>query len=1096
MLTQDCLDKIKNVQLSTVISRFIQLKKKGANLQALCPFHNEKSASFHVNDLKGYYKCFGCGKGGGSIQFVMEHEKENFYGACIKIAELAGIELEYEESTSAEQWQAYQDKKTAASKQEDVLNFVIPIYQKALHDLPNDHPAKIWLAERLIDDNAISTWHIGWAGEEWNTVSTSLINKGLYEAAAKLGITKTSHDNSRNYDGYKNRIIFPITDKNGRFIGLGGRYIKTSESDSYSAPKYINTSDCELYNKSSVLYGFSEVLKDIKERGFAYITEGYTDVVSPHRIGLKNTVATCGTAFTSEQMKLLKKVTNHLVIMRDNDEAGETSFSSSLPPLLKEGFKVERATYEGDDPGTWATAHGNKIQSENYPGVEDAIIYHVKKLWTNANDIYSKANAKKDILQLLSCIPDEILRSNYLESICKILSWKIGETKKELSKILESATVKDNETDSFFPSWFTDNHIDEQFKKGYVTVDRIEKGKPIVGYYIVDNNHKQVELSNFIATPHFHIYAGAESRYMLSIYNGHRTAVLDIPAKVIPSIDQFQAFAVSEGNFLIFCNKSQWLRIASELLQSFPRCMEINKLGWQPFGFFAFVDKIYIPGEGLKDLDNWGIVNYKNENFLIPASCDAYKQLQRTGEDPFENDRYLTYRYTQLNFEKWALQMQEVYLQKGIVGVAYTILTVFRDIIFEVDNNCPHLYGFGEPSSGKSKWAESITALFFFKRSAFNLNSGTDFAFFHYMQSFPNCPAHMNEFEIEVMKPEWFQAMKGVYDGEGRERGKGGSKNKTEVMRVKSTLILTGQKLVTADDNSLVSRSLIEPFSVREKNEKQEQAYNILKQHEAAGLSSILTEILHYRNLFQKTYRERFNQQLSYWRKNKKDVQQINQRVLQNYCHLATCYQLISEQITLPQSAENFTEYCYQQTVKWSLFIKNSDTLSEFWRTLEFFINNKSVHLGWDYKVESVMHVRIRVSRDKEETVSFNEPTKVLFLRLNNAHKLFQTAYRSRTGKEAMSLDNLLHYFSSRKYNLGAVKQKQFTKIITSDEVTSNGIQTTKREQKQISSCHAFLYDELDIDLEILDESSPENENIDSNGMIPQEAIDELPFGK
>jgi hypothetical protein len=362
------------------------------------------------------------------------------------------------------------------------------------------------------------------------------------------------------------------------------------------------------------------------------------------------------------------------------------------------------------------------------------------------------------------------MKNNYFDTITKELKWKASDTKKEFSSILETVSDTDlfeEETNAIkFAAWMTEEQKEQCLNHGYLSVNRKDKGKPMVGYYSFGSNGK-TEITNFIVKPLFHVYAGVESRYLVQIYNGYRNAVLDVPARVIPSVDQFQSFTVSEGNFLVFGSKSQWLRIASELLQSFPRCMEIMSLGWQSHDFFCWVDKIFIPEKGLMSLDEWGIFNYKDENFLIPASCQAYKQLQRTGDDPYENDRYLAYKESSITFSAWADLMTRVYKQKGIVGIAYSILTIFRDIIFDVDNNCPHLYGFGEPSSGKSKWAESIAAIFYFKRSAYNLNSGTDFAFFNYMQRYRNCPAHLNEFDIEVIKPEWFQAIKGVFDGEG-----------------------------------------------------------------------------------------------------------------------------------------------------------------------------------------------------------------------------------------------------------------------------------------------------------------------------------------
>ncbi len=1083
MLTHECIEKIKEVQLSTVVGHYLSdLKKKGTNWEACCPFHGEKSPSFKVNDIKGIYKCFGCGEAGGSIKFVMQHEKVNFYEACLAIADIDHIELEHEEHNySEEQQQAFKIKQSAIAQQEEVLNFVIPVYQKNLFALEPDHPVKLWLKERHIDDDTITLWNIGWGGDQWNSVSTPLVNKNLYEAAKSLGITKRSQDNTSNFDGYRNRITFPMTDAKGKFIGMGGRYIKTSPADSREAPKWINPTECEIYNKSTVLYGLSSAIQSIKEKKFAYLVEGYTDVISPHRIGLTNTIATCGTSFTAEQIKLIKKYTTHLVMMRDNDKAGQNSFSHSLPDLLKAGIKVEHANYPGNDPDEWVTKELNRngIQCLDKPGQEDGVIYQVKKMWDEAaEDLHTKATAKSEILKLISYIGSEILRNNYLDSVIKLLKWKAPETKRQFLSIIDTVVADDDLEDpeletTKYPSWMSDEMKEAFLTCGYVPINRKHKGKPMVGYYAFSQNGK-TEISNFIIRPLFRIEAGQESRYLSEMDNGYKKVVVDMPAKVFPSIEQFQGMCVSAGgSFMIYGSRNQWLRIVTDLLHQFPSCIEVTFLGWQEQGFFAWVDKAFIPEKGLFDYDKWGIIQHKEKNFLIPASSEAYKQLQQFGNDPYENQRTLTLRQSPIKYSDWAKQMQIVYKQKGTVGIAYTILTMFRDIIFNVDNNCPHLYGFGEPSSGKSKWAESISAVFYYKRAAFNLNSGTDFAFFLYMSQFSNCPAHLNEFDIEVIKPEWFQAIKGAYDGEGRVRGKMGSKNSTEIQKIVSTLVLTGQKLITADDNSVVTRSIIEPFSTEQYNEEQSREYVKLKDWESAGMSSMLEELLQHRNLFEEKYKDQFNDQLSEWRKTKSSSVQLNQRILQNYAHLCTCFKLIGEKIILPQTAHEFTEYCYGQATRWSSFIRSSDTLSEFWRTLEFLANQNQVEDGWDYVVETVTNITITKNRTETFDQTFDDPTKVLFVRINNIHKLFQQAYRNRSGKEAMSLENLLHYFSSRKYYVGSIKSKRFKRFTTvtdahmkvSGQTHQQTIETKKDVEFKNTSCYAFLYDDLEIDI-------------------------------
>ncbi|MEO6102904.1 MAG: toprim domain-containing protein, partial [Pseudoxanthomonas sp.] len=836
-----------------------------------------------VSDSKGIYKCFGCGAAGDGIKFVMEHEKKTFIESVKVIAEICGVELEEEKTETSEK---YKEKLSAAQAQEEVLNFVLPMFRKNLLELPPDHPAKLWLKERNITKELVVEWNIGWAGADWHYITPTLINKGMHDAAAKLGIIKRGKDES-NYDGYRSRITFCIYDKNGRPAGLAGRHIALG-AENISPAKWVNPADCELYNKSATLYGLSHQRKSIRTSNHVYVVEGYMDVISPLVIGMQDVVAICGTAFTEGQIQLLQKEgVSEVTTFFDNDDAGERAFAKALPELLRHGFKVTRAKYEGNDADEFA--RGLKpVENDHefylpYPVQEDAVLYQVRNIMEEAaEDPFKNAASKAAVLRLVAAIKNDMVRSNYFDAITKKYKWKASDTKKEFTSIMdveapvlieeESSTVK-------FFDWMSENDKEAFFETGYLSVNRKRDGKPMVGYYSFTSGGKS-EITNFLINPLFHVYAGVESRYLLQIFNGYKNAVLDVPARIIPSIDQMQGMAVSEGNFVIFGAKPQWLRIASDLLQKFPRCLELKSLGWQTFGFYAWVDKIYIPGAGLKDLDNWGIIEHQGENFLVPASCEAYRMLQRTGEDPYENDRYLTYKESPATFSMWAVQMQKVYDQKGVVGIAYAILSLFRDVVFEVDNNCPHLYGFGEPSSGKSKWAESITAIFYFKRNAFNLNSGTDFAYFNYMQRYINSPNHLNEFDIEVIKPEWFQAIKGIYDGEGRERGKGGSKNRTEVMRVQGTLILTGQKLITADDNSVVTRSLIEPFSTNdERTEEDKKAYDLLKDWEQKGMSSMLVELLPHREFFEKNYKDLFNGQLSTWRKQHKQSRDTNQRI-------------------------------------------------------------------------------------------------------------------------------------------------------------------------------------------------------------------------
>lgn len=1075
-ISERSIEQVRDASIVEVIQHYIPLKPSGSSKIGCCPFHDEKTASFHVSGSKDVFKCFGCGAGGDAIAFVMKLERLDFIEAIETIASIVGIALEYDEVQDIEK---YEREKAVKADLKGVVKYVSDQYRNTLWKLPASHPVMEYLQNRGITPDLIAEWQLGWATEEWNYISSDIITKGWYESANKLGIVKRTAAGDRNFDGYRSRITIPISNRHGEQIGLGGRFLEIDPADTgKNYPKYINPPENELYDKSNILFGLDRADKGIKNVGYCFLVEGYFDVISMHANNDTNTVGTCGTALTEKQAAILKKYTNHVVVFRDGDAAGRKATIRDLFVLLRAGFKVDVALLADDeDPDSYT----QKLRSEYNTGaagpveISDGLLWYTKTLLTNiGSDEFKLGSAQEAVLELLASIPNDIIRNNYFDTILKKHKWPKGPLTKKLAVLLEAKeTEEEDEQDnhlSKLPKWMDK---EEFLSKGYCSVNN----KSHTGYFSFGPSGK-VEITNFLITPLFHIYAGKESRHMIQINNGRKKAVLDIESKALVSPDLLQQYVVCEGPFIIYGNKAQMLRIATNLLGEFPRCTEVKFLGWQISGFFSFVDRVYVPGEGLKALDEWGILKQGEQNYLVPAASAAYRELQSTGEDPYEQDRCLTFSPTELTFSTWASLMSRVYVEKGAVAIAYAILTLFRDIVFDIDNNCPHLYGFGERSSGKSKWAESLLALFFTKRPAFNLNSGTDFAFFSYMQRFINAPAALNEFDEKVIKPEWFQAIKGIFDGEGRQRGKMGTKNGTEIMKVRSTLVLMGQYLCTMDDNSIVSRSIIEGFNERELSDEDKKKYDLLKRYEETGLSSILVELLQFRKLFKEQYREEFNTTLSKWRYESAasggKEGAFNQRVMQNWCHLYTSWNIISNHVDLPLTNSEFEKYCFSKGQHWSKFMRSSDTLSEFWNTVMFLVDANILQEGWDYKIEETVHVRIRKDRNEDFVQDFTEPTKIVYFRLNNIHKHYQQAYRTRTGKEGMTMENLLHYFSSRKYFIGASKQGRFKRFVTKTEnvnkpgpmTNAPSAETRKVEESIVTSSYVFLYDDLGLDLE------------------------------
>lgn len=673
---------------------------------------------------------------------------------------------------------------------------------------------------------------------------------------------------------------------------------------------------------------------------------------------------------------------------------------------------------------------------------------------------------QKDIESLEETKLPELTQRELRKYVTQAMDEKLKAKKEKQKTIFDSTgdyNADDDDDDPWqkCPKWINQ---DEVRSLGFSLVEDNKDGKlRRYGYYSynpVDKVHE--EITNFRITPIFHIVASnpKDSRHLIQVDNGNRSVIMDVESKALVSIETMQVLLSGVGPFTIYGSKTKYLRVGTALREQFRSCIELKVMGWQPYGFFTYVNKVFIPGVGLQEYDEWGVLKYQDSNYLIGAASPVFNKLKVTEDDPFENQRAVHYMQSPITLKEWVIKMQRVYIEKGLVGVAYAFLCCFRDIAFSIDHNFPLLYAFGERSSGKSKWAESVNAFFYQNRSAYNLNSGTDFAFFNYAGLGRNMIALFNEFDEKVIREEWFQSIKGWFDGESRQRGSMSHRNKVETQRADNGIFLIGQFLVTKDDNSVVSRSIIEAFNVREDlTEEDKKAYGDLKSMEAQGITSLITDVIKHRGSVKSDYLNIFNDTLSQWRSAFALNGSFNQRIMQNWAHIYTIMQLMNSLENLGADIVAFKQYCFKQASHWCKFIRSSDTLSEFWRTLQFLVESNLVLNKWDFRIETVTHVTLRTGKDETTVKSFTEPTAVLFLRFTNAHKLYQTSYKQRTGKEGMTIENLMHYMSNRSYYIGPIKNYKF--------------ENPKNGEWKPTNCYAFYYEQLQTDMELELEIQP-----------------------
>jgi DNA primase len=315
-IPQETIDRIQqSVDIAEVIGDFVQLKKKGQYMMACCPFHNEKTPSFTVTPSKGIYKCFGCGKAGDSIQFIMDIEGLNYLEAMKYLAKKYGIELKEEQQSPEELLQ---------QNERDSLYIVLNYAKNYFHDILVNNPegqaiGLSYFKERGFSDKTIEKFELGYSIEEWDgLLKAALKNNYRTEILEKAGliITRENANDSKSnkqYDRFRGRVIFPIHNLTGKVIAFGARILKSDKNQ----PKYLNSPETEVYHKSKILYGISQAKQAIRQEENCYLVEGYTDVVSLHQAGIENVVASSGTSLTEDQIKLISRYTNNITVLYD-----------------------------------------------------------------------------------------------------------------------------------------------------------------------------------------------------------------------------------------------------------------------------------------------------------------------------------------------------------------------------------------------------------------------------------------------------------------------------------------------------------------------------------------------------------------------------------------------------------------------------------------------------------------------------------------------------------------------------------------------------------------------------------------------------------
>lgn len=1031
MLPSSTIDAIQNLDIVDIIGKYVNLKKKGSNWTACCPLHNEKSPSFSVNPQKQIFKCFGCGKGGDAIKFVMEHEKLDFVEAVKQIAKDHRIEIP-EESASKEEEEAFKHKESLRVTNELACSWFEENLQKPEHIKALDYVKSRWNLD------SISQFRIGFAPEGWDHLKNWAASNGIrQEILIESGLLQEKKD--KVFDYFRNRIMFPIFDPRGRVTGFTGRDFSGSDNER----KYFNTHETDVYSKKEILYGLNFARKTAREKGYLHLVEGNPDVIRLHEIGKANSVASGGTSLTHEQIQEIKKICSSVTIIGDSDKAGKAAMDRSGELLIESGLFVNVVLLPDkgkEDPDSFFK---DADQFDDYvkSNIHDFILWKVKSMEQKAKNPDMKARLIDQVAKLISNLP-ESGHEVYLEQLSKLIkpkkAWQDAlktykeekiPAKEDGFKIPESVKLSDWEKYGFYA-----DHNCYYFR----TKSGVARG------------------SNFIMEPLFHISSVLNAKRIYRITNefGY-VQVIELSQKDLVSLTPFRLRVESIGNFLFEASETELNKLKRYLYEKTESCFEITQLGWQKQGFWAWSNGIY--NGSYTESDKNGIVKFHDENYYLPSSSQVYQ-----GEDTlFVSERRFRHSQGNISLHDYASKLLEVFGENAMFGICFYLASLFRDHIIKLFGFFPILNLFGPKGAGKTELAISLMQFFGNQAKGPNLTNTTKPALADHVAMFSNACCHIDEYKNNI-EYEKIEFLKGLWDGTGRTRMNMDKDRKKETTHVDAGIILSGQEMPTADI-ALFSRLIFLSFTKVEYTDEEKDNFNALKEIEKTGLTHITHELLELRSEFLAEFLN------SYQETSKKlaiiqNGKIIEDRIFRNWLIILSSYLTLKKKISVPWSEDQLLHQATTLMNRQNQETKKSNELSIFWSIVEFLSNDGAIREEVDYKIDYVNFLKTDTMN-----VHWSQHKQVLFI---NHSRLFQMyrVHGAKSKENILPLKTLEYYLMNSKEYLGRKGSVAFKVLNESgkiDETTQSSQDRGEEHRRKITTAMAFDYDLLVNDINL-----------------------------
>lgn len=1025
MIRQEIIDTILDrTDIVQVIAQHVQLKKSGVRYVGSCPFHQEKTPSFYVFPHTGTFKCFGCGEGGDAIHFIEKAENKTFVEAVRTLAQKANVQIEeQEESVEEKQKRMHREALWITNKQ------VADFYRKQFLDSKEAQE----YAYRRWGKDYCTMQEIGYAPKDGHAMQQLPVKA---EFLKELGLL-----NRGGYDFYQNRVVIQIHDRFGHVIGFTARCMDDQQ------PKYLNSSESDIFHKSYVLFGIEDAWKTAAKQDKMFLVEGAPDCMRLQSIGIHNTVAALGSVWNDSHFSTIKRVTNKVCFLPDADppkkgethghgvqvvmEAGTQAMEYGLTVSVKEILDTEENIKQDPDSFFKNTNIFNATEEVDF------ILWMADKLFPHTTTTEEQREAIKEIAYLLSLIDDETGVSMYIGKLTKYYQGKrlwlkaVDEERKKREQ--ETKTTKDKE----------ENDLNRKY--GFY----VDHGC----YMSITEKGSVYEWSNFTMLPLFHIKDNVNPKRLYKIKNCMNCEeIVELKQEDLISISKFKQKVEGLGNYIWKATERELTKLKSYLYEKTETATEITQMGWQRAGFYAFGNGVVFNGV-FQETDENGIVRLKDKgNYYLPSNSKIYKA------DPklftFEK-QFVHLNLSSVTLTQFTDQLFKVYGNNGKVGFCFYLATLFRDVVTSTSANhwFPILNLFGPKGSGKSELGHTLLSLFTIAYTAPNIQNSTPSALNDTVAASANALAHIDEYKNDL-DVKIIEFLKGLWDGTGRTRMNMDLDKKKETTAVDAGIILSGQEMPTADI-ALFTRIIFLQFPRSEFSDKEKQNYKKLLDMRSLGLTHLTIELLKQRRHFEQAWSTAFKETQGDVGNALGDAKGED-RIMNNWCVPLAALRVLKS--CIPNlSYDDMLRVIVDGIRKQNAECKTNGELGGFWNTVQYLVSDGELIDGGDFFIRFLNHLKTDVA-----DVCWTERRPVLFLQKTRVFNLYRKEGRQ-TNDKVLPTDALRYYLQNSTAYLGE-KVARFDVYKKGSPVYDTTKSAPNKQPTRVTSAqraYCFAYDRL-----------------------------------